>query len=128
MGGFLGRSNRIGHLHVNAHALKFSRDVDHLGVSDIGNVLLERHAEDRHSGIHDATFEQGPYAFSCNALAHAVVDAASCQNDFRMVTSLLSPKSQVVGINANAVSAYKTWLKIQEIPFRRRGRKYVAGI
>src|SRR5262249_28560865 len=114
--------------HADAHALQSSQDVDHLGIAYIGDVFLERHAEDRHRGIGATPSQQGAHAFPRDALTHAVIDASASENDLRMIAGLFGAKGQIVGVNANAVSAYKTWLKVHEIPFRCGGRKHIAGI
>src|SRR5262245_1403373 len=128
MGSFFDRGNRIGHLDADTYAFQLSHDVDHLGIANIGNVFLECHAEDRHRRIGAAPLQQGTHAFPRNPFTHAVIDAPAGKNDLRMITGLFGAKGQIVWVNADAVSADKTWLEVHEIPFRRRSGEHIAGV
>ena len=48
---------------------------------------------------------------------HAVVDAASRQNDFGMVAHLLCFLCQVVGVDANAMPSHQSGREVEEVPF-----------
>ena len=116
------------HLHGDADAFEFAHDIDHLRIADVGDVFLEGHAENGHRRICAAALQQALHAFARHALAHAVVDAASGENDFGMIAGLFGAKRQVIRIDADAVPADQPRLEIQEIPFGRRCREHVAGI
>ena len=126
--GLLGRGDRVGDLHGDTDALKLAQNIDHLRIADVGNVLLKRHSEDRHGGIGAATLQQSAHAFPSDALSHAVIDAASGENDLRMIAGLLGPECEIIRIDADAVTADQPRLEVQEIPFGRRRSQHIAGV
>ena len=71
------------------------------------------------AGFGAAALQQRAHAFARDALAHAVIDAAAGQDDFRMIARLFGAECQVIRIDADAVPADKSGLEIQEIPFGR---------
>ena len=60
--------------------------------------------------------------------AHAVVQAAPGKNDFWVVTYSLSLVSQIVGVNANAMSSHKVRPERQKVPFCAGSFKNGFGI
>ena len=68
------------------------------------------------------------HAFAPYASAHAVIDPASSENDFRMIAGFFGAKCQVIRINADAVPADQARLEIQEIPFGRRRGQHIASV
>ena len=60
--------------------------------------------------------------------SHAVVDAASGEDDLGIVAYFLGFVSEVVGIYANAVPAYEARFEGQEVPFGLGGGEDVSGV
>src|SRR5680860_1460595 len=60
--------------------------------------------------------------------AHAVVQATSCENDFWVITNSLSLVSQIVGVNANAMSSDEARPERQKVPFCAGSFKNSLGI
>ena len=99
-------------------------------VGDAGTVLLEGNAKDEHfcaldfviSGNHELDH------FGGNIVPHIVVEAVTCEDNFRMVAILLGFMGEVVRINANAVTPDKTGFKGKKVPFSARSRKHFMGV
>ncbi len=57
---------------------------------------------------------------------HAVVDAATCENDLGLVAELLCLHRQVVGIDADAVTADEARRELEEVPLRCSSGQHVT--
>jgi hypothetical protein len=57
--------------------------------------------------------------------SHAVVDAPTRQDDFRMVSQLLGLGGQMIGIDADAVTANQPRVEFQEVPLGTRRSQHV---
>src|SRR5262249_32915655 len=85
----LGVGDGIVRLHRNPESLKLAHDVDHLAVADIGNVLLERQAENRHACLTAAlavALHDHSDALASNSSSHRIVHSPAGENDLRMVS------------------------------------------
>ena len=110
--------------------LEFVDDVDHPGVADVGAVFLEGDAEDEHfcpfdfvvAGNHEF------HHFGGDVLPHIVVEAATCEDNFRVVAVLLGFLGEVVGVNADAVATDKAWFEGEKVPFGGSGGKHFVGV
>ena len=58
---------------------------------------------------------------------HAVVDAATGQDDLRLVADLLGLRGEVVRVHADAVPTDQPGRETQEVPFGARRRQHLAG-
>src|SRR5688572_18499349 len=90
--------NGIVDLNGDTKVRQFSRDIDNLAVANVGDVFLERDAQQRHAQlapVRSAVTQQQPDAFSRNASPHAVVDAASREDHFGMMSMPLGLVGQV---------------------------------
>ena len=105
-------------------------NVNHLGVSHIGAVLLEGEAEDDDVAAEylDALLEHELDDAVRHVGAHAVVHAASGKDYLRVVAVALSTLCQVIRIHADAVSADQSRLERQEIPFRGGCGKHILRV
>jgi hypothetical protein len=54
---------------------------------------------------------------------HVVVDAATRQNDLRVVAQFFGFVREVIGIHTNAVTAHHAWAEWQKVPFAACGLK-----
>ena len=106
-------------IHFNVVLLQFSHHIHHTGVTQVRAVFLEGKAHDQHPGpIHlDAAVEHGLYQFAGHVAAHAVVDAAAREDDFRVVADGLGLVGKVVGVYADAVPTHQAGPERQEVPF-----------
>ena len=119
----LGVGDGIVHLHRDPESLKLAHDVDHLPVADIGNVLLEREAKNRHAclaavpavALHDHSDALAGYSSP-----HRIVHSPAGENDLWMVSRPLCSMCQVVRIDADAVTADQAGREAEEIPWLRR--------
>jgi len=95
-------------IHGDAVLVRLPEDIDYAGITQIRAILLERQTEYQHPTalryqvapgheLDDPTGDEG---------AHAVVEAAAGEDDLRAVTDGLRLVSEIVGIDANTVSAY----------------------
>src|SRR5262245_16284904 len=123
-----GLRERVVNLHGNAGRGQPAHDVDDLGVANIGDVLLERHAKHGDDWIFAFAVVEGVQTLARDQGAHVVVDLASGETDMSVVAGLTGAISQVVWIDSDAVTADKAGLKILEIPFRSGRFQYIAGI
>lgn len=94
-------------------------DIDNLSVTQIGAVFLEGQPHDQYLGsvYMDALFHHAFDQLGHNIGSHAVVQAATGEDDFWMVADGLGFMGQVVGVNADAVTADQAWTEWQEVPF-----------
>jgi len=60
--------------------------------------------------------------------SHAVVDAASGEDDLGVVAYFLGFVGEVVGVDANAVATYEAWFEGKEVPFGLGGGEDVSGV
>ncbi len=59
--------------------------------------------------------------------AHAVVDAPAGQDHLRVIAGRLGPRGQIIGVDADAMSADEPRRERQKIPFRGGRRQHLAG-
>ena len=88
---------------------ELAQDVRHAAVAQVGDVLLERQAQDadpraldRPIGV-DEQLDQ----LAGDVLAHAVVDPPAREDHLRLVAELLGLRGQVVRVDADAVAAHQ---------------------
>ena len=121
---------RVEDCHVEVVFLEGANNVDDFGVAHVGAVLLEGKAED------DDVAVEHLYAFLEHELddavghvgAHAVVHAASGEDDFRVVAVALGALGEIVGVNAYAVATHKARLEGKEVPLGGSCFENVLGI
>lgn len=95
-------------------------DVNDFGVAHIGTIFLEGEAE------HEDVATKYLYAFFeheldytvGNICPHAVVHAASGEDNFRIVAVALGALGEIIGVNSDAMTANETRLEGKEIPLR----------
>ena len=105
-------------------------DIDHLGVADVGAVLLESDAQDQDPGILDQ------HAFLVHALdglirhvsAHAVVQPPGSVHDTGQHAIDLCLLDEVIRVHADAVAADETGAEFDEVPLAGSGFDHVVGI
>lgn len=117
--GFSNINPRVVDIDLGVVAGEFAHDVDDLGVAQVRATFLEGKAEDEDSGVDDLHFALRHELddFVGDIAGHAVIDAPAGEDDFGVVTDLLRLVGQVVGIDADAVTADQTGTKGQEVPF-----------
>ena len=115
--------------YVHAEGFQFVEDVGDAAVADVGHVFFEGESEDSDAGAHDGDF--GVDEHFDEALgdigAHAVVDAASCEDDLGMVAQFFGLGGEVVGVYADAMSADEPGGEPEEVPFGGGGVEHVLG-
>ena len=100
------RGERIVYLYQRTKRMELTHDIDDRRVSDVGDVFLKRQAEyGDHLGCR-AIARHAPDAFTRHALPDAVIDSPAGENHFGIVASLFRAVSEVVGINAYAMTAH----------------------
>ena len=127
---FVGVGPGVVDVDLGAILLKFVDDVDHPGVANIGAVLLEGDTEDEHFGPLDFVVAGNHELdhLGGDVFAHIVVEAATCKDDFGVVTVLLGFLGEVVGVNANAVAPDEAGFEGEKVPFCGCSGKHVVGI
>ena len=115
---------------LGAVLLEFVDDVDHSGVADVGAVLFESDAEDEHFRPFDFVVAGNHefHHFGGDIFAHVVVEAAPCEDNFRVVTVLLGFLGEVVGVNADTVAADEAGFEGEEVPFCGGSGKHFVGV
>lgn len=105
-------------------------DVDDFGVAYIGAVFLEGEAQDEDMTAEhlDAFLEHELDDAVGHVGAHAVVHASAGEDDFGVVAVALGALGQVVGVDADAVSADESGLEGQEVPLGGCGFEDVGGV
>lgn len=105
-------------------------DVDDFGVAHVGAVFLEGEAqhEDVAAEHLDAFLEHELDDAVGHVGAHAVVHASAGEDDFGVVAVALGALGQVVGVDADAVSADESGLEGQEVPLGGCGFEDVGGV
>ena len=99
MGRCGGVSRWIPDIDVYAVVLKFGDHVDHAGVAQIGAIFLEGQPHYQNAGsdyLHFAPNNRFQH-LSGDVGTHAVVDAATGQNNFWLITDSLRFVRQIVG-------------------------------
>lgn len=105
-------------------------DIDDFGVAHVGTVFFE--CETKHEDVAaehlDAFLEHQLDDTVGNICAHAVVHAATGEDDLGVVAVALGALGQIIGIDADAVAADKTGLEGQEVPFGRGCLEHIGGV
>src|ERR1035441_8483985 len=104
-------------------------DVRHPAVTQVGDVLIESKPENTDPralhwqvGIYEHLNE-----FLCDELTHPVVDSPSCEDDLWLVSQLLGPGGEVVGVNADAVAPHQARREGEEVPLCPGCGEHVCG-
>jgi hypothetical protein len=128
--GFGGLGPRVVHVYVYVVLAQLADDVDHLGVAQVGAVFLEGEAHDKHLGTFymDASFHQGFHQLAGHIGAHAVVQAAAGQDDFRVIADGLGLVREVVRVYPDAVAAHQAGTERQKVPLGAGGFQHFFGI
>lgn len=105
-------------------------DVDDLGIAHVGAVLLEGEAENQNLAVEnlDAFLKHELHNAVGDIGAHAVVHAASGEDDLGVVAVALRTLGEIVGVYSDAVAADKSGLERKEVPFRRGGLEDIGGV
>jgi hypothetical protein len=119
---------RIVDLNRYAERLQFTDDVDNLRIPDVDDIFLKRQSEHCYSRGLCAGFQETAQALARNAYPDGVVDTATGENHVGMIARLLRAEGQVIGVDADAVAADEARGEIDEIPFGRSRRKYLARV
>ncbi len=93
--------------------------VHYPGIANVRAVFLESEAQQIHPCSRDlfAIRDHVLHGLLGNVDSHAVVDTPARQNDLWVVADLFRFVSEIVGIDADAVSAHQSRAKGQEVPF-----------
>ena len=121
---------RVVDIDLGTVLLEFVDDIDHSGVADVGAVFLEGDAEDEHfcpfdfvvAGNHEF------HHFGGDVLPHIVIEAATCEDNFRVVAVLLGFLGEVVGVNADAVASDEAGFEGEKVPFCCGSGKHFVGV
>ena len=83
-----GIGHRVDDIHGDVVALQLSDHINHLGVADVGHVLLEGEAHDQNARFERilAEFEHAFDGLFANVCAHGVIDIPPGIDDPRMVS------------------------------------------
>ena len=105
-------------------------DVDDLGVAHVRTVLLESEAkyEDVAADDLDAFLQHQLDGLHGHILAHAVVHAATSQDNFGVVAVTLGTLGQIVRVDTDAVPTHQTRTERQEVPLGTGSLQHVEGI
>ena len=118
--------------HVGLHMVvgQFFDDVHHAGVAQVGAVFFEGKAQHQHAGaLHmDAALGHGFDELGDHVGAHAVIQAATGQDDLGVVAHGLGLVGEVIRVHANAVAADQTGTKGQEVPLAAGGLQHGFGV
>ena len=127
---FRGNRPRVKDIDFAAKVLHPAHNVYGMAVADVRAVLLERDSQLENFCFQDsdALFDHQLDDFRGDILAHAVVDAAAGEDDFRQITERLRLVGQVVRVDADAVSADQAGFELEEIPFCARSLQDVVGV
>ena len=118
------------HVHFGLEVGQLRDDVDHAGVAQIGAVFLEGQAQNEDTRAYrvDAVARHQAHHLSRHVGAHAVVDATTGEDHFRVVADFLRFVGEVIRIDADAVSAHQSGAERQEVPLRARGLENLQRI
>ena len=121
-----------GVVHIGLYVVfgQLAHDIDHTCVAQIGAVFLEGQAQHQHaSTLHvHAALGHALHQLGHHIGAHAVVEAAPGQDDFRVVADGLGLVGEVVRVYANAVPAHQAGAKRQEVPLGAGGLQHGLGV
>ena len=122
--------HRVVHDNAGTVGFQFADHVDDAGITQVRTVLLEGQAEDDDRAILDrmTAADQHFDRLFGDELAHAVVDAAASEDDFRVVAQFLRLVGEIVGVYANAVATDQARTEGQEIPFRSGCLQHFQGV
>ena len=121
---------RVEHVDLAVVAAQGVDDVHHPGIAQVRAVFLERQAEHQHPRMHrvDALAQHQLDHLVGHVAAHAVVGAATGQDDLRVVAHLCRLVGQVVRIHADAVAADQARPERQEVPLGAGRFQHVQGV
>lgn len=105
-------------------------DVDDLGVAHVGAILLECEAKDEDVAVEhlNALFKHEFDDAVGYISAHAVVHAASCEDNLGIVAIALGTLGEVIGVDADAVAPDESGLEGKEVPFGRSSLENVGCV
>ena len=121
---------RIIHIHINAIAFKLSDNINHTRIPQIRAILLERQPHNQCPRAFYRYVARDHFA-DCAAddiAAHTVVNAAPGEDNFGVVADRLSFLRQIVGVNADAVTADEAGPERKEVPFGACRVEYILGV
>ena len=127
-------STAVGHRIVYHYLLdeiaQRAHEIDHLGIARVWHVLLEGEAHYQHARAVDALLplEHGLDHVVGNEGRHAVIDAAPGEDHLRMEADRFGLVGQIIGIDANAVTADEAGAKRLEIPFGAGRLEHLARL
>ena len=89
-------------------------------VSDIGAVLLERHAHEVDACLRKIHLRTHEFTHNhlCNIATHAIVDTSSRRNQLRVIAKALRLIDEVIRIDPDAVATDQPRLEAERIPLR----------
>ena len=119
-------------VHIDADAV-FAQGVDdvhHPGVAQVRAVFLEGQAEDEDAAVADAdaALQHELDHRLRDVGAHAVVDAPAGEDDLGVVANGDGLVGEIVGVDADAVTADQAGAEGQEVPFAAGGFQYLQGV
>src|SRR5262249_25114419 len=92
------------------------------------NVFFEGHAKNCNGRGTVLALKQAANAFMRDALADAVIDLATSQDDLRFVARILRAIGQVIRIDPDTVAADQPRSELVKIPFGAGSGEHVASI
>src|SRR6476646_9825562 len=118
MPGISGVGDWIVYVYDCTVRFELAHDVDHPTVADVRAVLLEGKPQhyDVLTADGEACLNQLLDRLFGDEFAHAVVDAPAGQDHLGVVAELLRLMCQIVGVDADTMTADQTGTKRQEIP------------
>lgn len=117
-------------LDPGAKGFQFLNDVDYPGVAQVRTVLFEGQAKDEDTAVSDmdTAFEHQLDCLRGDVASHIVVEPSSGENHLRVIADLLGLVGEIVGINADAVSANETRAEGEEVPLGPGCPQHLQGV
>ena len=105
-------------------------NVDYFGIAHVRAVFLESESEDEYVRIQnlDAFFQHELDCLVSHILAHSVVHAAACKDDFRVVAVPLGALCKIIRVDTDAMSSDKARFERQEVPLRGSRFEHILSI
>lgn len=121
---------RVVDVDLAAVVAKLLDDINDARVADVGDVLLEGEAQHQDLRPLDglACVDEVFHRLLGDVFSHRIVDPAPGEDHLRVVADLLRAKREIVGIDADAVSADEAGLECEKIPLRPRGLEHLARV
>src|SRR4051812_43650419 len=105
--------------------MQFAKRRNHIGyprIPDVRAILLKRKSQHQNSRFRNRYAAQGHEAHDAigDMTPHRIIDAPPGENNFRVVSDLLSAMRQIIRIDSDTMAADQPWLEGHKIPFRSR--------